>query len=35
VNLSNRQMKATFFLVVLFVPAVLAVVGSAVWWKQH
>ena len=35
VNLTNRQMKATFFLVVLFVPAVLAVVGSAVWWKQH
>jgi len=35
INLTNRQMKATFFLVVLFVPAVLAVVGSAVWWKQH
>jgi len=35
VNLTNRQMKATFFLCVLFVPAVLAVVGSAVWWKQH
>jgi gliding motility-associatede transport system auxiliary component len=35
VNLTNRQMKAVFFLSVLFVPAVLAVVGSAVWWKQH
>ena len=35
VNLTNRQMKASFFLSVLFVPAVLAVVGSAVWWKQH
>jgi len=35
VNLTNRQMKAAFFLSVLFVPAVLAVVGSAVWWKQH
>src|SRR5437870_8613887 len=35
VNLTNRQMKATLFLSVLFVPAVLAVVGSAVWWKQH
>jgi ABC-type uncharacterized transport system involved in gliding motility auxiliary subunit len=35
VNLTNRQMKATFFLSVLFVPAVLAVVGSAVWWKQR
>src|SRR6267143_182206 len=31
VNLTNRQMKAAFFLSVLFVPAVLAVVGSAVW----
>lgn len=35
VNLTNRQMKATFFLSVLLVPALLAVVGTAVWWKQH
>jgi len=35
VQLTNRQMKATFFLSVLFVPAVLAVIGTAVWWKQH
>jgi ABC-type uncharacterized transport system involved in gliding motility auxiliary subunit len=35
INLSNRQMKGTFFLSVVLVPAVLAVVGTAVWWKQH
>ena len=35
INLTNRQMKATFFLSVLLVPALLAVVGPAVWWKQH
>jgi ABC-type uncharacterized transport system involved in gliding motility auxiliary subunit len=35
VNLTNRQMKATFVLSVVLVPALLAVVGTAVWWKQH
>jgi ABC-type uncharacterized transport system involved in gliding motility auxiliary subunit len=35
VSLTNRQMKATFFLSVLLIPALLAVVGTAVWWKQH
>jgi len=35
VNLTNRQMKGTFFLSVVLVPAVLAVIGTAVWWKQH
>ena len=35
VNLTNQQMKGTFLLVVLFAPAVLAVVGTAVWWKQR
>jgi ABC-type uncharacterized transport system involved in gliding motility auxiliary subunit len=35
VNLTNRQMKATFVLSVLVVPALLAVVGTAVWWRQH
>jgi ABC-type uncharacterized transport system involved in gliding motility auxiliary subunit len=34
-NLTNRQMKATLFLSVVLVPAMLAVVGSAVWWKQR
>jgi ABC-type uncharacterized transport system involved in gliding motility auxiliary subunit len=35
INLTNRQMKATFFLAVLLVPALLAVVGTVVWWKQQ
>ena len=35
VNLTNRQMKRTFFVSVLLIPALLAVVGTAVWWKQH
>jgi ABC-type uncharacterized transport system involved in gliding motility auxiliary subunit len=35
VNLTNRQMKATFILSVVLVPAVLAVVGTAVWWRQR
>jgi ABC-type uncharacterized transport system involved in gliding motility auxiliary subunit len=35
VNLTNRQMKGTFFLSVILVPALLAAVGFAVWWKQR
>jgi ABC-type uncharacterized transport system involved in gliding motility auxiliary subunit len=35
VQLTNRQMKATFFAAVLLVPSALALVGTAVWWKQH
>jgi ABC-type uncharacterized transport system involved in gliding motility auxiliary subunit len=35
VNLTNRQMKGTFFLSVVLMPALLAVMGTAVWWKQR
>ena len=35
VNLTNRQMKATFVMAVVLVPALLVVVGTAVWWKQQ
>jgi ABC-type uncharacterized transport system involved in gliding motility auxiliary subunit len=35
VNLTNRQMKGTFFLAVILVPALLAVIGFAVWWRQR
>jgi ABC-type uncharacterized transport system involved in gliding motility auxiliary subunit len=35
VNLTNRQMKGTFVLTVILVPALLAVVGTAVWWRQR
>jgi hypothetical protein len=35
VNLTNRQMKGTFFLAVILLPALLAAIGIAVWWKQR
>jgi len=35
INLTNRQMKGTFFLSVVLLPALLAVIGTAVWWKQR
>jgi hypothetical protein len=35
VNLTNRQMKGTFFLSIILIPALLAVIGTAVWWRQR
>jgi ABC-type uncharacterized transport system involved in gliding motility auxiliary subunit len=35
VNLTNRQMKGTFFLAIILVPALLAAIGCAVWWRQR
>ena len=35
VNLTNRQMKATFFLSMILVPGLLALIGVAVWWRQR
>jgi ABC-type uncharacterized transport system involved in gliding motility auxiliary subunit len=35
VNITNQQMKAMFFLSVLLIPALLAVIGTAVWWRQR
>jgi len=35
VELTNRQMKGTFFLSVVLLPAGLAMVGTVVWWKQR
>jgi len=35
VNLTNRQMKGTFFLSIVLIPALLALVGVAVWWRQR
>lgn len=35
VNMTNRQMKATLFLCVILIPALLGVVGIAVWWRQR
>jgi hypothetical protein len=35
VNLTNRQMKGTFFLSIILIPALMAVIGFAVWWRQR
>ena len=35
VNLTNWQIKGTFVLAVILLPALLAVVGTAVWWRQR
>jgi len=35
VNLTNRQMKGTFFLSIILIPALMALVGIAVWWRQR
>ena len=35
VNLTNRQMKGTFFMVIFLFPALLAAIGFAVWGKQR
>ncbi len=34
-SVTNRQLKGTFFLSVFFMPAVLALLGLAVWWRQR
>jgi hypothetical protein len=35
VNLTNQQVKGTFLLSIVLVPAVLTVVGVATWWRQR
>lgn len=35
VNLSNRQMKGTFFLSIILIPALMAVIGIVVWWRRR
>jgi ABC-type uncharacterized transport system involved in gliding motility auxiliary subunit len=35
VNLTNRQMKGTFFLSIILIPALMLVIGFAVWWRQR
>jgi ABC-type uncharacterized transport system involved in gliding motility auxiliary subunit len=35
VNLTNRQMRGTFFLSIVLIPALMAIVGIAVWWRQR
>ncbi len=35
VNMTNRQMKGTFFFAVVFWPAVLILMGSVIWWRRR
>ena len=35
VNLTNQQMKGTFFLSIVLIPALMALIGIAVWWRQR
>lgn len=35
VNLTNTQMKGTFFLSIILIPALMAIIGIAVWWRQR
>jgi ABC-type uncharacterized transport system involved in gliding motility auxiliary subunit len=35
VDLTNRQMKGTFFLSIVLIPALMAIVGIAVWWRRR
>ncbi len=35
VNLTNRQMKGVFVLSVILIPALLGLIGTAVWWRQR
>jgi gliding motility-associatede transport system auxiliary component len=35
VNLTNRQMKGTFVLSIILIPALMAVVGIVVWWRRR
>ncbi len=35
VNLTNTQMKGTFVLSIILVPALMAIIGIAVWWRRR
>jgi ABC-type uncharacterized transport system involved in gliding motility auxiliary subunit len=35
VNLTNQQMKGTFFLSLVLIPSLMALIGVAVWWRQR
>ena len=34
-SVTNRQMKGTFVLSMALIPGILALVGTAVWWRQR
>jgi ABC-type uncharacterized transport system involved in gliding motility auxiliary subunit len=33
--LTNQQMKGTFFLSLVLIPSLMALIGVAVWWRQR
>ncbi len=35
VNLTNTQMKGTFVLSIILIPALMAIIGIAVWWRRR
>lgn len=35
VNLTNRQMKGTFVLSIILIPALMAIIGIVVWWRRR
>jgi ABC-type uncharacterized transport system involved in gliding motility auxiliary subunit len=35
VNLTNTQMNGTFFLSIVFIPALMGIIGFVVWWRQR
>jgi ABC-type uncharacterized transport system involved in gliding motility auxiliary subunit len=35
VNLTRTQMNGTFFLSIIFIPALMALIGFIVWWRQR
>ena len=35
INLTNRQMKGTFVLSIVFIPSLLLLVGIIIWWRQR
>ncbi|HVY06126.1 MAG TPA: Gldg family protein [Burkholderiales bacterium] len=35
VNLTNRQMKGTVVLSIIFIPALMGVIGIVVWWRRR
>jgi ABC-type uncharacterized transport system involved in gliding motility auxiliary subunit len=35
VNLTNRQRAGTFFLSIILIPALMALIGIAVWWRRR
>jgi ABC-type uncharacterized transport system involved in gliding motility auxiliary subunit len=35
VTLTNEQMKGVFFMSILLIPSLMALIGIAVWWRRR